>query len=87
MYPAFVSTSTKNEWNAQSAIWSRAFGRSITCNVCLDHLSRETYAKNSYGAKAFWTSIVVARTPKPLIITRLHIHALVKNDFISEHNL
>ena len=33
MYPAFVSTSTKNEWNAQSAIWSRAFGPSITCNL------------------------------------------------------
>ena len=25
MWPAFVWTSTKNEWNAQNAIWSRAF--------------------------------------------------------------
>ena len=33
MQPAFVRTSTKNEWNAQSVIWSRSFGRSITCNL------------------------------------------------------
>ena len=33
MEPAFVWTSTKNEWNAQNAIWSRAFGPSITGNL------------------------------------------------------
>ena len=33
MWPAFVWTSTKNEWNEQNAIWSRAFGPSITRNL------------------------------------------------------
>ena len=34
-----------------------------------DYLSRETYAKQIAGAKAFWPSIIVARTPEPLLIT------------------
>ena len=44
-----------NEWNAQNAIWSRAFGLFITRNVItrVDYLSRETYAKHNDGAKAF----------------------------------
>ena len=33
MLPAFVWTSTKNEWNAKNAIGSRAFGPSITRNL------------------------------------------------------
>ena len=33
MYSALVWTSTKNECNAQNAIWSRAFGPSITRNL------------------------------------------------------
>ena len=32
-------------------------------------MSRETYAKQTDGAKAFWPSIVVARTPLPFVIT------------------
>ena len=50
-----VWTSTKNEWNAQNAIWSCAFGLSITRNLItrVNYLSRETYAKHNDGAKAF----------------------------------
>ena len=33
MWPAFVWTSTKNEWNAQNAIWSPAFGLSNPRNL------------------------------------------------------
>ena len=33
MLPAFVWTSTKNEWNAQKVMWSRAFGRLNTRNL------------------------------------------------------
>ena len=54
-----------NVWNAQNTIWSRAFGTSITRNPithAFDHLSRETYAKQNAGGKAFWPSIVLART-------------------------
>ena len=32
-------------------------------HVYFDHLWRESFAKRSAGAKAFWPSIVVARTP------------------------
>ena len=33
MWPAFVWTSTKNEWNAQNVIWSRAFRPSTPRNL------------------------------------------------------
>ena len=33
MLPEFVRTSTWNVWNAQNALWSRAFGPSITRNL------------------------------------------------------
>ena len=33
MQLAFVSTSTNNEWNAQKAVWSRAFRPSTHCNL------------------------------------------------------
>ena len=43
----FVWTSTKNEWNAENTICSRAFGPSIARTTLsdharFDHLSRET---------------------------------------------
>ena len=54
-------------------LWSRAFGPSTPCipsyPSCFDYLSPETYAKHSAGAKAFGTSIVVARTSLPLVLT------------------
>ena len=49
MWPAFVWTSTKNVWNAQNALWSRAFGLSITrkliariVTICYLKLSQST---------------------------------------------
>ena len=62
MWPARVWTSTKNEWNAQNAVWSRAFRPSTTrhlitrvLTVCQWNLSKSPVL----GAKAFdcvWTS-------------------------------
>ena len=43
-------------------IWSLVFSPSVTCATCATH---------SVGAKAFGPSIVVARTPYPLVITSL----------------
>ena len=37
-------TSTKNEWNAQNAIWSRAFGLSITRNFITRVLTTQSTA-------------------------------------------
>ena len=37
-------TSTKNEWNAQNAIWSRAFGPSITRNFITRVLTTQSIA-------------------------------------------
>ena len=37
-------TSTKNEWNAQNAIWSRAFGPSITRNFITRVLTTQSTA-------------------------------------------
>ena len=49
--------------NAQNAIWPRAFQLSTPHNLithaCFDHLSHETHAKHSTGAKAFGPLIVV----------------------------
>ena len=33
MWPAFVWISTRNEWNAQNAIWSHAFGFAVSRNL------------------------------------------------------
>ena len=41
-------------------------------HTCFDHLSHEPCGKHSNGAKAFWPSIVVAYTLKPLVITSLN---------------
>ena len=49
MWPGFVWTSTKNVWNAKNALWSRAFGLSITrklitrlLTICHVKLSQST---------------------------------------------
>ena len=36
---------------------------SLSDHACFDRLTPETYAKHSIGAKAFWRSINVARSP------------------------
>ena len=69
---SFVWTSTKNAWNAQNAIWSRASGPGFYHSSCdhawFDILSRETYAlHNVGGAEAFFfpsnfDSIILTRT-------------------------
>ena len=43
--------------------WMYRMHKTQSNHACFDYLSRETYAKHSAGAKAFWPSIVVARTP------------------------
>ena len=54
MKPAFVWTSTKNEWNAQNALCSRVFGPSITRNlitrvltICYVNLTQSTAMEQS----------------------------------------
>ena len=42
-------------------------------HVCFDHLSRKTYAKHSITAKVFGPLIVVAHTPKLLVITSINL--------------
>ena len=49
------------ERNLITCVWT--FYHSSSDHACFDHLSRETCAKRSVVAKAFWPSIVVARTP------------------------
>ena len=46
-------------------IWSRVFWPSVTWNLRKAQLHR--------GAKAFWSSIVVARTQYPLVITSYYL--------------
>ena len=48
---------------------TKQFDRACLDHLCFDHLSRETYAKHSVRAKVFWPSIVVARSPQPLVIS------------------
>ena len=62
MCPAFIWTSTKNEWNVQNTIWSCMFRPSTPHNlitrVLIIHLVKRTQ-KHSIGAKVFdciWTS-------------------------------
>ena len=43
--------------------WMYRMHRTQSDHARFDYLSRETYAMHSAGAKAFWPSIVVARTP------------------------
>ena len=47
--------------NLITRIWT--FYHSSSERACFNHLPCETYAKHSVWAKAFWPSIVVARTP------------------------
>ena len=70
---SFVWTSTKNEWNAQNAIWSWALRPSITRvrNVITPVLT--TYHEKrarcpALEQKRFGPSIVVSRTPQPSVI-------------------
>ena len=51
---SFVSISTKNEWNEENLESDYAH---------FDHVSRKTYVAHSFGAKAFWPTIIVAHTP------------------------
>ena len=64
--PASVWTSTKNEWNAQNAIWSRASRPSNPRNVITCVLTI-CFVKPTHNT-TFWPSIVVARTPLSLVI-------------------
>ena len=67
----FFLPSTKNEWNAQNAIWSRAFRPSTPRTLITRHfISSETYAKHNVGGKAFWPSIIRSSSPAlPTLIT------------------
>ena len=67
MYVASIRLHLKNEeWvecterNLITYVW--AFYHSSSDHFCFDYFSRETYTKHSDGAKAFWPSVVVART-------------------------
>jgi len=45
MWPAFVWTSTKNEWNAQNAVLSRAFRPSTPRNLIMHVLAIRNLCK------------------------------------------
>ena len=63
----FLEWISPQEWvecierNLITCVWT--FYHLSSDHACFDHLSRETCAKRSVVAKAFWPSIVVARTP------------------------
>ena len=72
---SFVSISTKNEWNEENAgfdggggegnlimhVWT--FNNLESDYAHFDHVSCKTYVAHSFGAKAFWPTIIVAHTP------------------------
>ena len=71
---SFVSISTKNEWNEENAGFDGGGGGNLIMHVWtfnnlesdyahFDHVSRKTYVEHSFGAKAFWPTIIVAHTP------------------------
>ena len=67
MYVAIIHLDFNLEWmerterNLITRVWT--FYHPLSEHACFDYLSRETYAKYSDAAKAFWHSIVVAHTP------------------------
>ena len=71
----FLEWISPQEWvecierNLITCVWT--FYHSLSDHACfnLNHLSREICAKRSVVVKAFWSSIVVARTPQPSVIT------------------
>ena len=67
MPPAFVWTSTKKEWNPHNAIWSRAFGPSITRNL-IKRVLTTPLVKLTQRTLAQWWSKSVYRLIKAFIV-------------------
>ena len=71
--PAFIWTSTQNEWNAHNTIWSRVFGPSITrnlimhvLNICQVRLTQSTGQQKCFNLQSllltfhnFWLKLLV----------------------------